>query len=157
MENEENEDFTLSLTGDGIDLVKQVDRKAALAILSIVWGEAAPQLAPATQSAGGPNADVTRLESRQSMGEFLDDANASTSKERIVSIGYYLRTQKGVDAFTKDDLVAGFRSAHEPLPKNITRDISTTAAARWIEEIDSSGSFYVTSTGAKVVNEKFGK
>jgi len=152
MEDNQVEGFKLSLNGAGIDIKTSVDRKAALAVLSIIWGEA-----PVSMQVSTPEAKPTGQTPPVSMGEYLHELGSSTNKERIAAIGLYLRKHKGKETFTKDDVVAGYRNAHISLPKNIPRDISGTAAARWIEAIEPSGNYYVTSTGAQAVEGKLAK
>ena len=152
MEKEQTEEFSLSLKGDGIDIQKNVDRKTALTILSVIWGQT-----PVAMSGPAAMPETSLHGQKVSLGEFLDDIGVTTNKQRIVAIGLFLRKHKGKDTFTKDDVLAGYRSAHEPLPKNVTRDIAQTAEARWIEETEPNGSYYVTKTGMTAVESKFVK
>lgn len=150
--DEKKHEFTLTLKGKGINVENTVDQKTALTVLSLIWGDTpgmAPSIAPEIKA---PNRERQRV----SMGEFIDQTGASTNKERIVAIGLYLSEYKDSDTFSRDDIVAGFRSAREPMPKNLTRDISSTAETRWIEETGEDGRYYVTSTGAKAAHANFG-
>jgi len=150
--DEQEEDFTLTLKGKGINVEKIVDQKTALAVLSIVWGDAPDMernVPPEDQAPGGQRHSV-------SMGEYIDQTGASTNKERIVAIGMYLSEYKNTLTFSRSDIVAGFRSAREQMPKNMTRDLSSTAEARWIEETEENGIYYVTNTGVRAVQGKFG-
>lgn len=149
--DEQKNEFTLTLKGKGINVENTVDQKTALTVLSIIWGDT-PAMVPSV----APEVETPEVgRKRVSMGEYIDETGASTNKERIVAIGLYLSEYKDSDTFSRDDVVAGFRSAREPMPKNLTRDLSSTAEARWIEEADESGTYYVTSTGAKAAAAKF--
>ena len=149
--DEQKNEFTFTLKGKGINVENTVDQKTALTVLSIIWGDT-----PATVPSVAPEDETPdRGRKRVSMGEYIDQTGASTNKERIVAIGLYLSEYKDSDTFSRDDVVAGFRSAREPMPKNLTRDLSSTAEARWIEETEESGVYYVTSTGAKAAAAKF--
>lgn len=154
------EEFAVTLEGDGVSIDKKVDRQTALAVMSAIMGGAAPMMGaqPTIQAnhsgfaeSNNPNSPPT------SMREFISQSTASTNTEHIATIGLYFRLHKGQDTFTRDDVRAGFRSAHEPLPKNISRDMSTTIKAGWIEEAEEAGSYYVTNTGTKKVEDRFGR
>lgn len=145
--------FSLTLRGDGISIEKEIDKQTALAVVAAVMGETvSPANVQPAREASRANGGVA-----MSIGEFLTETTAETSKERIVAIGLYLREHKDQDTFTKDDVSSGFRSAHEPLPKNLSRDFSNTIKVRWIAQADESGRYYVTSIGAKAVKSCFGR
>ncbi|MEQ9242999.1 hypothetical protein [Roseovarius indicus] len=153
--DEMEKQFTVTLKGNGIDVENSLDKKTALRVLSIIWGGETDTIQDVVTDAEVAAEGGSGKNHRVSMGEYLDEANASTNKERIVAIGMYVSEYKNSDTFGKEDVVAGFRSAREPLPRNIHRDISSAAEARWIEETEETGVYYVTNTGAKAVKAKF--
>ena len=144
--------FAVSLKGQGISLEKEVDKRTALAIFAAVMGETEMVEAQRPNQAG-----ALSFKAKLSLREFLTEVDPKTHNERIVAIGHYLHEQKSQDAFSKDDIEAGYKSAREKLPKNLSRDLGRTVAAGLIDEADGNATFYVTNTGAKAVENCFGR
>lgn len=153
MADQAEEKFALSLKGDGISIEKEVDKSTAMSIVATVWGGSSVSATePAAQFSS------TKVANRSvSLREFLTEVSPNTNNERIVTIGRYLHEFKSKETFSKSDIEAGFRSAREQMPKNLARDLGRTAQAGWIDESDEKGQFHVTNTGAKAVENCFGR
>jgi hypothetical protein len=154
MANEPDEDFALTLVGDGISIEKRVNKQVAMAVVAAVLGNG-----PTAVAGGHRNADqrpLSRLAS--SPREFLTDSGATNNPQKIVTLGYYICQNEESENFSNDDLREHFRKAHEAIPKNISRDLGSAIKAGWIHETPGkTGRYYITNTGRRLVEDKFGR
>ena len=99
---------------------------------------------------------VLRGSAEMSLREFLNESNATKIPEKITAIGNYLMTSKNNDVFNRDDIITGFESAAESVPKNLPRDIKWTLKAGWIAlKTGTKDQYYVTHTGKQALEGKF--
>jgi hypothetical protein len=153
---EPEEEFSLSLKGAGISIEKTVDKHTALVVMSAVLGGAAVTArTAATNTPGKTSASESRPP--MSVGEFLEESGATKNHERIAAVGLFLREHRGQEHFTSEHVRNALKAARQELPRNLSRDLSRTVKARWIEPLGSGGQFYVTSTGTRTVESKFGR
>ncbi len=157
MPDDATEKFSLKLTGSGIDVEKEVDAATAAAIVALAVGGIKPQLNPSSKIPASSASAINTNKSRISLREFLTKVGPNTINEKIATIGVYLHDCKSQDDFNKDDIEAGFKSAREPMPSNLTRDIGRTVGAGWLDESDKNGQLYVTNTGSSKVHSGFGR
>jgi hypothetical protein len=152
-ENQAPESFTVSLAGAGIDIKREVSASQLAVIMSVIMGnDAADGTLSHAEIASGP-ARVANV----SLREFLYDAKAATKPDQIVAIGHYMAVHEGKDTFSRDDIKARFQSARERLPSNFPRDFSTAIGKGMIaEDHAKGGQYYVTKTGARAVERRFG-
>ncbi len=153
MSQRSDDKFSLTLRGEGISIDREVDKRTALAIVAAALGGEGVTARAAPSHA----TDSSSLSATKSLREFLTEVAPNTNNERIVTIGSYLHEYRSHERFSKDDIEAGFRSAREQLPKNLSRDLSRTLAAGWIDEVGEKGRYHVTNTGAKAVQGAFGR
>ncbi|HEY2355082.1 MAG TPA: hypothetical protein VGH79_09325 [Gaiellaceae bacterium] len=157
-----DETFRVSVSGEGIALDRSIDRDAALQILSIAMGGAAPA-SPSVP--GGPIASTPITTAgasggtggRLSLREFLNEVEAKRNPDKILAIGKYLQAQRGQETFSAADVKGQFKNAGEALPGNFPRDWTWAVTNGWIAEDHSArGTFYVTDTGDAALAAKFG-
>lgn len=151
--------YDLSLRGEGVELTKKITRSVALQVINVALGGGEVP-APGRRAAAGrrtspPPGDGAPSD-RLTIGEYLETVNASSNPEKIVAFAVFLRDDRGEDTFTREDIKAAFRSAHESPPANFGRDFRAALSTRWIASDDEpSGRYFVTSTGTKAVESKF--
>lgn len=154
MADEADDLFVLKLVGEGLSLDRKVNREVAMAVFAAVMsGGKAPALAakPAV-------ANATPARAAMSPREFLNDVKPVNNAELIAAIGHYLCHHENHESFSNSDIKEGLRRAHEVVPKNLSRDVSNTIKASWIEPVPGkSGQYYVTKTGIKLVETTFGR
>lgn len=152
-ENQDFEEFTLTLSGTGIDIRRVVSRQKAAIIMNVILG-----LEPATSESAihiGQQADTTNA-GKISLREFLDKVAATKKSDQIVAIGQYMAIYEGLATFSRDDVKARFPTAREPLPKNFPRDFGTAIKAGMIaEDHKQAGQYYVTKTGIQAIERHF--
>src|SRR5262245_9402684 len=124
--------FRVTLHGPGVQVDKQVEQAAALAILRVALGDMNVNGATTESPKGAETLEKQRP--RLSLREYLDSVDASSNPEKITAFGSYLRDHMGQEDFTRDDIKASFRSAGESLPANIPRDFGSAAQNGWIAE-----------------------
>lgn len=151
--NPSPETFTISVTGAGINIKREVSANRLALVLSVVMGSDLSEAVDfPSPSIGGP-ARPAKL----SLREFLDNARATTKSDQIVAIGHYMAIHEGKDTFSRDDIKARFQSARERLPSNFPRDFSTAIGKGTIaEDHAKADQYYVTKTGAQAVERRFG-
>nr|CAD6615030.1 hypothetical protein RTCK_02748 [Rhizobium sp. TCK] len=147
------EEFTLILSGDGIDVRRSVTPQKAALILSIVMG--GDGVPPAGLS-DGASATIPSPPERLSLREFLDEVGAKKKSEQIVAIGHYMALHEGEPSFTRDQVKERFRVAREPIPANLPRDFGTALSAGLIaEDHKAPGQYYVTKSGFRAIEGRF--
>jgi hypothetical protein len=152
-ENQSQETFTISLSGSGIDIKREVSANKLAAVMSVIMGPDTPEASPARAPVDGGSAGLTKL----SLREFLDSVKATTKPDQIVAIGQYMAAHERKDTFSRDDIKVRFQSARERLPSNFPRDFSTAIGKGLIaEDHAKTGQYYVTSKGMQAVETRFG-
>lgn len=155
MANESDEDFALTLVGDGINIDKKVNRQIAMAIVAAVLGGGGAAIAPVERAEAD---DRLRTKPVLSPREFLTKSRASNNAEQITALGYYMCDNEAKENFSKNDIKECLRRAHEVIPKNLPRDVGTAIKSGWIHEApNEAGHYYVTNTGMQLVESKFGR
>jgi hypothetical protein len=151
--NESDETFTVSVTGAGVDIKREVSVARLTLIMSVVMGSDPPQGGVLQ----GPSASESSKSTKVSLREFLDETKAATKPDQIVAIGHYISAHEGKDTFSRDDIKARFQSARERLPANFPRDFNTAISKAMIAEDHlKAGQYYVTKKGLQAVERRFG-
>ena len=144
--------FTLRLSGEGINIEKQIDQRAALQVVQIVMGGGAANVI------GSSSAD-SKIEARSttlSLREYLDKTGALRKPDQITAIGHYINSYEGQDDFGRDDVRSKFLTAREPLPRNFGRDFATAIGNGWIAQVHGKKNrFYVTAKGTDAMANNF--
>jgi hypothetical protein len=145
--------FRVTLHGPGVQVDKQIDQAAALAILRVALGDMNVSASTVEPPKGAEAAEKQRP--RLSLREYLDSVDARSNPEKITAFGSYLRGHAGQEDFTREDIKASFRSAGETLPANLPRDFGSAAQNGWIAEDPAKGGrFYVTRKGEEAVKRR---
>jgi hypothetical protein len=152
--------YRLTLEGNGIHVERDIDETAVLAVMSALMGGDAgiarprPTIKPGgifvrpEQGAGGARG--------QSLREFLNEVGAKRNIDKIVAIAVYLEDERAYDAVTSAQLRSEFKTAREPIPGNLPRDLHAAVAAGWLANSPGSGDeYYVTKSGRHAVEERF--
>jgi hypothetical protein len=162
--------FQVTVTGAGVELTRTVDQATAVNIIAIAIGGAVAKpsysysmtipLSPSAGTPHGQGADEAgnddQLDSRITIGEYLDECNATKFPEKITAIGSFLELKLGQQSFTRDEVKSQFRPAGEALPGNYSRDFNDAIAQRWIaEDANEKGQYFVTKTGKAAITAKF--
>lgn len=152
-ENENQEKFIIALSGNGIEVKREVSAAKLALVMNIIMGgdplEATTFQAPSGEKPAGPI--------KVSLREFLDDVKATTKPDQIVAIGQYMAVHEGKDVFSRDDIKVRFQVARERLPSNFPRDFNAAISKGMIaEDHAKSGHYYVTKTGVQAVKKCFG-
>lgn len=156
--SEEEEGFKVRLEGPGLTIDREISKAVAdQIVLVLVTGQA-----PVAPRGGVGNPARHHAPAHQhgdlSIREFLDECEAKRCPDKIAAIGVYLADNESRPDFKRDDLVQQFEAAHEPVPKNLSRDIKWTARAGWIApRSGSKDTYYVTKSGREAVAAHFSK
>jgi len=158
-QKEEDQAFTVRVTGPGVTLERNIPEAAALSLInSILSGSIADSgstvvtaLTPEPQAPPPPTGRPA-----VSLREYLEDAEATRNPDKITAIGAYIMKHQSQEEFARKEVVQGFRQAGEPSPRNITRDWSWAIRIGWIaEDPNSPKMFYVTNKGFEAIANKF--
>ena len=148
--------YKVKIDGCGLSLEREVSKAVGDQVVVLILtgqqgiGMTRSQADIRQQSSGGS--------SGMSLREYLNESNAAKIPEKITAIGHYLMTSKNKDVFNRDDIVTGFESAAEFVPKNIPRDFKWTLKAGWIAlKTGTKDQYYVTNTGKQALEGKFSK
>lgn len=94
-----------------------------------------------------------KLDKNASLVEFVkNSSSASTHKERIVSIGYFLEAYEDQETFTTSDIEDAYKQLGEKI-SNAAARASDAVSEGWVR-ISESGpprEFTITKTGAEIV------
>jgi hypothetical protein len=145
--------FALQLTGEGINIEREIDQRAALQVLQIVMGGAIT--VPA--SVAGPVGNAQSKETVSlSLREYLDKIGASKKPDQITTIAHYSCEYEKQEDFDREDIRSRFLTAREPLPGNFGRDFGVALKNGWLAEVHGKKNrFYVTAKGVQAINNQF--
>ena len=98
-------------------------------------------------------------EKKLSIKEFILTKNPDNFKKKILAIGFYLEKIEGLSSFNVKDLEDGFRSAKEPLPKNINDNVNKLIGKGYLMEDrnkkDNLTAWILTSSGERYAGRNF--
>jgi hypothetical protein len=147
--------FSLRLIGEGINVERQIDHRAALQVLQVLMAGGDP-------IATGPSSVGVKSDARLANGvtlslrEYLDKIGASKKPDQITTIAHYISHHEGQEDFGRDDIRSRFSTAREPLPANFARDFGAALKSGWIAEVHGKKNrFYVTAKGTQAINNGF--
>ena len=90
--------------------------------------------------------------------EFLINNETSSATTKVLTLGYFLEQHQGQSSFNVSDLEAAFRSAKEPVPKNINDLVNKNVAKGMLMEAkerkNSKKAWHLTSTGEKFIERE---
>lgn len=154
MTESDNDFFRLSLSGEGINIDKRVDRETALAIVAAVLGRSAEPAESRKKSSSLQSMAAPAV----SLRKYLDEVAAPNKHDQIAAIGHYILTHEGKASFSRDDIKTHYAVAREPMPANFPRDFNNAIKGGLIQEVHGErGRFYVTVKGENAIEYKFKK
>lgn len=102
-----------------------------------------------------------RVQKKESIKEFLLTKKPNGYAKKVLAVGYYLENYEGYTCFNIKDLESWFRSAKEPLPKNMNDTVNGNISQGYIMEAgsekDSITAWVLTKTGEEYVESGFQK
>jgi len=102
-----------------------------------------------------------RVEKKVSIKEFLLTKKPNSYAKKVLGVGYYLENYEGYTCFNIKDLESWFRSAKEPLPKNMNDTVNGNISQGYIMEAgsekDNITAWVLTKTGEDYVESGFQK
>lgn len=160
--------YTLSITGEGLSLEREVDQATALAVVNLVLTGQKPQIptqhieALAPRPAGIPHPAVAAQGQAPSppvsVKEYTHELGAQNNADFILAFAAYITSREGRERFTRDELKSFFPKAGEPVPKNYTRDFGNTVDWGWVaEDHEQPGQWYITRAGTNALENQFAK
>ncbi len=167
-------DFKLTLSGEGINVERTVDRSIALAVLNSVLGAPTPQAETRTttslpppppspmyqakhENSEGGASSLSISEKPTSLREFINGLAPKTNAQIILCIASFLSQNEATDRFSKEKIKPKFAAAGEQLPKNFSRDFQTAIDKGWVgEDPQNRDLYYVTRTGEAQISSGFG-
>ncbi|MEQ9692302.1 MAG: hypothetical protein RLO48_21520 [Bauldia litoralis] len=154
MSDDPQQIFSLRLSGDGINIEQQIERRTALQIVQVVMGGgtlAIGQEATSPVLVARPS-DTVSL----SLREHLDEVRPSKKPEQIVTIAHYVCEIERQADFSRDDIRSRFITAREPAPGNFGRDFAIAVKNGWVAEVHGKKNrYYVTAKGVQAIGNNF--
>ena len=146
--------FSLSLSGNGINLQREVDREIALRVINVILGGNAGAERPVADTRSA-SADLT-VGVPLSLREYLDAVQPTKKVAQIVTIAHFMCEHEGAKDFAREDIRSRYAAAREPLPANFPRDFASALKIGWIATVHGkSDRFYITSKGNLAVENRF--
>ena len=94
-----------------------------------------------------------------SVKELILSKKPKSEVQKALVIGWYLEKHEGLASFNIEDLESGFRSAKEPVPKNINLAVIGNIAKGYMMEAkerkDNKKAWYLTNSGENCVEMGF--
>lgn len=138
------EEFKIKLVGPGVRIQKTIPEAAAHKILLAAFGAPAQNPIPAPDPSAAP-----------APRDLLLRHGARRIPEKIAVLAHNMMNQ-GKDSWDREDLIAAFEGAKEPVPGNLVRDITWTIKIGWIApKPDRRNHFYLTAAGIHAVESGF--
>lgn len=145
--------FKVTIEGDGLAIVREIDANALRRVLHVVLG-GNDALDATLNGRAGPQTEPSVPQT--SLREFLTASGAKRHPDKMVAIGHYMELHEGRSGFSKDDIKARFRSAGEAPPGNFPRDFAIALKSGWIaEDAKNPGQLYVTRSGQSAIEDHF--
>src|SRR5258707_277342 len=116
MQEDDSKTFSLSLTGEGMNIQRQIDQQTALKILHAVLGGG-------PQNGSSVSSQVAETETL-SLREYLDKIGATKKPDQIATIANYITEYEKQEDFDREAIRSRFITAREPLPGNFARDFA---------------------------------
>lgn len=146
--------FLLSLSGDGINLNREIDRDVALQVLNVVLGAGAS--APSAGERPTTPLDHTGGPRAISLREYLDEVQPARKPDQIVTIANFICEYEGTEDVSRDEIKAKFSSAREPVPTNFARDFAWAVKNGWLHGVPGKkGRYYITTIGLQAIESRF--
>jgi len=129
-----------------------VTEEQAAAILSVMlrpgggegrWGGAGKEH-EGSMSGGG-----------DSLAEFFRRVEPRRNPDKIVTIAEYLKAFECRKLVAGEEVLARFKDAGEPAPRNFNRDLRWARQTGWIALDQVTSKYYVTASGSKAVADRF--
>lgn len=102
-----------------------------------------------------------KFKKKLSIREFMLSKNPKSEMERTLAVAYYLEEFQDFTSFHSKDLENGFRKAKAKIPRNINYEVIRNIQKGYMEEAEAKKenrkAWYLTNTGAKYVDDDFGK
>ena len=154
--------YTVTLLQNGVAFQYKVSKEAGKKIIAFIKRSAQTQANTPPRHIAGVELPLRRKPlpeevKNSSLRRFLDRCdNAKRYPDKITVIGYYLKTYRGKETFTRKDVVKGLEDIGEDLPGYILRDLKWTMKIGWIAPVENEKNTYsVTEAGITVVRENF--
>ena len=157
----EQKGIKITIRGDGINVERDVNEGVAREVLLLVLGgrgSAGREGAADGQRLGerGEGLAEKPLGGRTSLRDFLTAHGPKRNPEKIATIAEYLKTYESKPTVTKQSLAKAYEEAAEPVPGNLSRDITWTVKIGWLaDKQGASDTYYITSSGSQAVRSKF--
>jgi hypothetical protein len=144
--------FSLRLSGDGINIEQEIDKRTALQIVQVAMGGGTLAAIRTNGAANAAPADRASL----SLREYLDDVGAKKKPDQITTIAQFVCDIEGQGDFSREDIRSRFITAREPPPGNFGRDFAVAERNGWIAEVHGKKNrYYVTAKGAQAISNNF--
>lgn len=157
--------YQLLITGPDLHLSTQLPQEKFELLMDLVVNSRATKQSETSVSNSTKLPESITLEStnqpvvqKPDLSQYFIQVNAQRTPDKITAYATLLRQKYDKDTFSRSDLVSAFERAQEPLPKNLSRDISWAEKIGWIApsgQVD--GEYYLTKAGAEAVQSKFPK
>jgi len=142
---------SLQINGDGMSVNREITLTQAGKIVAFIGSEVEGEtpLQPVRLGAGLLDEQaVNTPQSRQSLREKLEAANAKTHAQRITVLGYHLASLSQEGEFTISELKQLYPQAREKMPPNFSRELDLAITAGYLEGVHGKkDTYYVTNTG----------
>ncbi len=156
----EDAEFTIKVTGTGLELDRKISQELANKIVMFVLsgGKKDEDL----EDDQGPKEPAHGTAKSTSLGklslrEYINTHNATKIPQQIVAIGFHCQTKSKAESFAREELEKGFKEGKVPKPANLVRDIATAITRGWIAESGEDDQYYVTGTGESALEANFSK
>jgi hypothetical protein len=150
----------ITIKGPGINVERDVaDGVAREVLLLVLGGRAAEQRDGADDQSSlqrAPLRGEQPLHGRMKLREFLNAHNPKRHPEKIATIAEYLKTYESKATVTKQSLAKAYEDASEPVPGNLSRDITWSVKIGWLAAKQGErDTYFITSSGSQAVRTKF--
>ncbi|MGY4893624.1 MAG: hypothetical protein ACO1N2_02950 [Candidatus Saccharimonadota bacterium] len=149
----EDKDMAVSLqiTGDGMSVNREITLTQAGKIVAFIGSEVEGEAPLQSLHLGAGVIDepaANTQQSRQSLREKLEAANAKTHAQRITVLGYHLSSLSQEGEFTISELKQLYPQAREKMPPNFSRELDLAITSGYLEGVHGKkDTYYVTNTG----------
>jgi hypothetical protein len=137
----EHASIQLTLRGKGLELIREIPASLAeqIAVMAITGRS------PSVTTNWPVEADTSPTPPA-SLVEWLQACRAERIIDKIIAIGIFFHRYRDQDRISRKDIALAFQELHDPLPKNLSRDVKLVTSKNWLAAVGPD-QFYVTRNG----------
>ena len=148
----------VTIEGVGMSFSREVDVELAPRIIAICVGQDDKAHEALKRTPDFPSLSSLQGRRKDSVAEYVSRFTLRRHPDKILALAGYVKEVLGRESFQAGEIKSLFREAGEISPANFSRDFRWVQNSGWIaNDPQLKGTYFITNTGMKVLQEGFPK